>query len=317
MKTIVLDPGHGGTDPGAVNGARYEKNDDLRLALAVRDRLQAAGQRVIMTRAADIYVPLATRSAIANDNNADYFLSIHRNASENPAIRGAAAYVQNGTLAQNGSCARALLDRIVPAGHFRDIGIIQENFAVLRNTRAPAQLQEVGFISNAEDNALFDQNFNAIADGIARGILSCLGEPETPPAPPSGANATVKSIQQTLNNRYGAGLAADGIAGPLTKKALVKGLQAELNASRGAGLAVDGVFGPKTKAAIPALRYGAKSNLVYLLQAALYCKGYTSVIPDGAFGPKTEAAVRDFQAKNQLAADGIAGPATFERLFAF
>ncbi|MCL2512997.1 MAG: peptidoglycan-binding protein, partial [Oscillospiraceae bacterium] len=133
--------------------------------------------------------------------------------------------------------------------------------------------------------------------------------------PPAEGNPVIRQIQTTLNQRYGAGLAVDGIFGRTTKAAIVRGLQMELNRQFGRNLAVDGVWGPATRAATINVRPGAAGNITYLIQAALYSRGYTGVIPDGAFGPSTEAAVRAFQRDQGLTADGIAGPATQDRLF--
>lgn len=316
MKTIVLDPGHGGSDPGAVLGTRYEKNDNLRLALAVRDRLQAAGQNVIMTRTSDVYVPLLNRSAISNNNNADLFISLHRNGSVNPAVNGVENYVQINAPSASFEKAEIVLNELANAGVQSNRGVKQGDFSVLRYTSAPAQLLEVGFITNEKDNALFDANFNAYVDAISRGILKALDQPLTPAPPtiPPGGDPTIKQIQSTLNERYNAGLVVDGFYGPNTKRALIKGVQTELNKQFNANLVADGVFGPKTRAAVPNLRQGVRGNLTYLLQAGLYVNGFSTAL-DGIFGANTAATVRRFQSANGLNPDGVAGPFTFERLF--
>ena len=314
MKTIVLDPGHGGSDPGAVNGSRLEKNDNLRMALAVRDNLVRLGQRVVMTRSTDTYVDLLERSRISNNNNADIFVSLHRNSFTNPAANGWENYVMINSPLVNWQYAQTVLNECVNVGVQSNRGVKQADFSVLRFTAAPAQLLEMGFITNAIDNIMFDENFNRYADAIARGILIALGEPLTPPAPPVTGDAVIRGIQQTLNERYGVGLAADGIAGPLTRKAMVLGLQTELNRQFNAGLTVDGVFGPRTRAAVRSQRIGSRSNLVWLMQAALYLRGY-NIDVDGVFGPNTDLALRRFQLENGLTPDGIAGPLTFEKLF--
>ena len=131
----------------------------------------------------------------------------------------------------------------------------------------------------------------------------------------SSGDAAIRSIQETLNNRYGTGLNIDGYYGPLTKTALVKGLQNELNSQFNAGLVVDGIFGPATKSKCPNVRQGAKGNITYLIQAILYCKGYDTNGVEGIFGKGTTKAVRRFQANQGIATDGIVGPNTFERLF--
>jgi len=312
MKTIVLDAGHGGFDPGAVSGSRMEKNDNLALALAVQKKLQEQGQRVVMTRNTDVFVPLVERSVISNRNLADIFVSLHRNAFTNPAANGVETYVQTDSAPVNTAWARNVQNELVAAGVQSDRGVSQGDYSVLRHTRAPAMLVELGFITNARDNQLFDQKFDAYATAITRGILKSLGEPYYPPAtlPPPTGDPVIASIQRTLNARYRTGLVPDGFAGPLTRRALIIGLQTELNNTYGAGLVVDGVLGPRTRAAIPTLRVGARGNIVWLLQAALYVRGYDPGTLDGIFGSATETAVRNFQRGSGLVVDGIAGPNT-------
>jgi N-acetylmuramoyl-L-alanine amidase len=191
MSTIVLDAGHGGSDPGAVSGARLEKDDNLNLALAVQRRLEAGGQRVVMTRDRDVFVPLAERSAISDRNHADMFVSIHRNAATSPAANGVENFVYRNPTPRETQNAQTVLDEVVRAGVQSDRGVKRGDFAVLRNTRAPAMLLEMGFITNARDNQLFDQNFNAYADAITRGILRALGGAEGPPVSPPSFRYTV------------------------------------------------------------------------------------------------------------------------------
>lgn len=124
----------------------------------------------------------------------------------------------------------------------------------------------------------------------------------------------VATIQSTLNNKYGLNIAVDNIYGKETKKALVKALQTELNRQYAKGLTADGIFGNLTKNACISLRKGSKGNITWILQAMLVCKGY-SIEVDGDFGINTENAVRDYQSKNRLIVDGIAGKNTFEKLF--
>jgi len=175
---IVIDPGHGGHDAGAVLGTRREADDNLRLSLAVQRILQEEGQNVIMTRSADVFVPLSERSAVSNRSNANLFVSIHRNSSTNPSANGVENYVFTNAPANTVQNAFDVLDGVVDAGVQNNRGIIRENFAVLRNTNAPAMLLEMGFITNARDNQLFDQNLDAYAMAIARGIITALNRPQ-------------------------------------------------------------------------------------------------------------------------------------------
>jgi N-acetylmuramoyl-L-alanine amidase len=127
-----------------------------------------------MTRSTDVFVPLGERSAISNRNNADLFLSIHRNAAVNTAANGVETFVFTTAPARTERFAQNVQDAVVRAGVQSNRGVKRANFAVLRNTIAPAALLELGFISNVRDNQLFDQNFNAYAQAIANGIMNTL-----------------------------------------------------------------------------------------------------------------------------------------------
>ena len=340
MATIVLDAGHGGNDPGAVLGTRLEKDDNLRMVLAVGPILQRCGHRVVYTRSTDVFVPLNERARISNNANADMFVSIHRNGSVIPTANGVDNFVRPAATAQEITYATRVLNRVVDLNVFTNRGLQRGNFLVLNATHAPAQLLELGFVTTEADNVRFDQNFDRIAEAVAQGIMDSVGGCVTTPAPPTqpivphppvappvapippviptpppvGGDATVRQIQTRLNRDYGQNLVVDGIAGPLTRRALVRALQIELNSQFNARLTVDGVFGPQTRSQIRLLRRGDRGNLVWILQSALWIQGFRTN-PDGVFGPLTEQTVRNFQTARGLSPDGIAGPITFGELF--
>lgn len=315
MKTIVLDPGHGGYDVGAAKGNRFEKNDTLRLGLAVRDKLAAqSGVRVVMTRDADNFVALSERANISNRNNADIFVSLHRNSSANPAANGVENFVVPNASAATVQYAKNVLNEVVNVGVQSNRGLKRNTFYVLVYTNAPSQLLELGFISNEIDNIYFDRYLDAYATAIARGIMTSLGLTYVPPSVSNDRTTVIKSIQSTLNSRYGAGLTVDGVYGPNTRRALTRGLQMELNRQYGANLTADGVFGPATRSAIRSIRRGASGNITYLLQAALFANGFSVGALDGAFGRATEEALIRYQSSKGLTPDGIAGPSTFSAL---
>jgi N-acetylmuramoyl-L-alanine amidase len=323
MPTIVLDAGHGGYDNGAVNGTRREKDDNLKMALAVGNLLRNCGFNVIQTRSTDVFVPLLERSNISNRNNADLFVSLHRNSSTNTTANGVENWVYTNPSQRSVYAANYILDRIVGVGVQSNRGIKYGNFSVLRETRAPAVLVELGFISNAEDNRLFDTRFNEYAASIANGIArtfdrTCVPVTPPPPPPPPPGNEyrrNVMAIQERLNSQYGANLVVDGIWGPASNRALIRAYQTELNRMFNAGLVTDGIWGPRTRAATRNVRIGDRNNIVWIMQAALYVNGFPTT-PDGIFGLQTDATLRNFQRAKGLAVDGIAGPNTFEKLFA-
>ena len=315
---IVVDPGHGGFDNGASFQGRLEKNDNLRLGLAVRDALQALGMRVLMTRSDDTFIPLRERAAMANDADADLFVSLHRNSytEQTPSTKGVENFIYlTAPEATARRAARLVLDNVVNVGVQADRGVNRGNYYVLRRTNMPAMLLEMGFIINEEDNRLFDENLYEYAAAIARGVQQYFGTVPAPaPAPPGVSADKIRRAQQALNNRYRSGLAADGIRGPATRRAAVRALQTELNSSQGANLTVDGVFGPAIRAAIPNVTYGYRGGLVYLLQTLLLLAGYDPGTIDGTFGARTRSALLMFQRDHYLTPDGIAGPNTFARL---
>jgi N-acetylmuramoyl-L-alanine amidase len=207
-KTIVLDPGHGGSETGATNGARLEKNDNLRLAQAVQRYLTQMGQKVIMTRSTDVNISLPERSAISNRNNADIFVSFHRDSpaeTGNTTANGVSNYIFTNAGVNTAKHAFAVLDNIVGAGVQNNRGVIRADYAVLRETNAPAMLLEMGFITNAEDNRLFDQNLEAYAKAIAQGIYESFADP----APTYRLHTVVSGDNlSTIANRYGTTVAA-------------------------------------------------------------------------------------------------------------
>lgn len=174
MPTVILDAGHGGSDFGAVFEGRNEKDDTLALTLAVGDILAANGVNVLFTRTTDIYETPAAKAAEANASGADYFISIHRNSSPIPnQYTGieSLVYNRNSTAADIARNINANLEAL----GFADQGVNERrNLAVLRRTNMPAVLVEAGFINNVNDNALFDERFDEIAQAIADGILESI-----------------------------------------------------------------------------------------------------------------------------------------------
>jgi len=180
MAKVVLDAGHGGRDPGAAYQGRQEKDDVLRLALAVGEILENNGVDVAYTRTTDVYNTPAEKAMMGNNAEADLFVSLHRNATLNPgALNGSETLVfrDQGIPAE---LARNINAGLSKAG-FMDRGVTERpNLVVLRRTRMPAVLVEAGFIDDEGDNQVFDNNFQEIAQAIASGILETLGEVNTP-----------------------------------------------------------------------------------------------------------------------------------------
>lgn len=190
---IALDAGHGGSDPGAVYKGRQEKDDTLDLTLAVGDILKKNGIDVYYTRTTDEYETPFKKATDANNSGADLFVSIHRNSSENPnQYSGVETLVYSDT-GLKAEVARNINNQLEDAG-FKNLGVDErKNLVVLKRTKMPAVLVEVGFINNDKDNYLFDEEFDSIAQAIADGILESI---------PSGrpGNTTSNKSNRTDNN---------------------------------------------------------------------------------------------------------------------
>ncbi|MDJ1111372.1 MULTISPECIES: N-acetylmuramoyl-L-alanine amidase [Macrococcus] len=164
-KTIIIDAGHGGADQGASsrNGTK-EKEITLKTGLMLRDKLQDEGANVIMTRATDEYVKLNDRKG-----KADAFLSIHADALEGSAPHGLTVYYYRDSQKM---LADTLHMAIKKKALLSDRGVRQENFQVIRQTKQPAVLLELGYISNPTDEHMMNDQIyrqittTSIVDGL-------------------------------------------------------------------------------------------------------------------------------------------------------
>lgn len=169
-----LQSAHGGRDPGAVYNGRQEKDDALRLTLAVGEILQNNGIDVEYTRTTDVYETPYQKAMEANNAGVDFFVSIHRNSfPTDNEVSGVETLVYDLSgikyeMAQN-------INEQLEAIGFVNLGVkARPNLVVLKRTKMPAVLVEAGFINSDVDNQLFDNNFDDIAQAIARGILDTL-----------------------------------------------------------------------------------------------------------------------------------------------
>ena len=189
---ICIDPGHGGGDGGAPDNqkkpTRFEKDDNLNLALAVRDafRTKYPDVQIIMTRETDVYVELQERCDIANNANADFFISLHRNSSESG--NGVEIWINNESMGDNTwdkLMAEYILDWLDKVGISERRGIHygfresdgnyeSNNYHVNRYTNMPSCLVEMGFMSSKIDNRNFDDHLYEYADAITDAIMELL-----------------------------------------------------------------------------------------------------------------------------------------------
>lgn len=176
--SIMLDAGHGGVEPGAVYMGRQEKNDTLNLVLEIGEILQNNGIQVSYTRTSDVYETPFEKAMEANRAGVDFFISIHRNSFPvDNQVSGVESLVYD-LSGLKYEMAQEINEQLESIG-FVNLGVkARPNLIVLKRTQMPAVLVEVGFINSDTDNLLFDENFEAIAQAIASGILDTLEEAE-------------------------------------------------------------------------------------------------------------------------------------------
>lgn len=182
---IVIDPGHGGKDPGAVGNGLQEKNIVLTLALRIGQLLAARGAEVIFTRQTDVFLELDERPAVAARHGADYFLSLHVNAGGGTGFE---TFVQTGAHTAAVAYQNVIHQRVAPLYRqegFQDRGTKQANLAVLRGCERagiPAMLLEYGFIDHTKDAAMLRDPtwLEHLAIATAAGVAAAFGLPEAP-----------------------------------------------------------------------------------------------------------------------------------------
>lgn len=174
--TIVVDPGHGGRDPGAIAvTGKYEKDINLGVASKLAALLQRKGHQVTLTRQGDRFIELESRAAVANRRGADLFVSIHADSAPNPSAQGFTVYIANTASAKTQQAARAIVRAMKTTG-LQSRGVRRADYRVLVTTRGPAVLIELGYLSNfREARKLQDDAFqNRLAVAIAAGIADSL-----------------------------------------------------------------------------------------------------------------------------------------------
>lgn len=258
MSKIYINPGHGGTDSGAVGvGGRQEKADNLIYASAVAEKLRAAGHDVKLERDGDYLINVKDIAAKANAWGADYFIAFHRNSGGGT---GAECLIVSSASQKSREMAQVIQNALVAVGfENRGVKVQDKNTYVLSHTTMPATTIECGFVDSQTDNALFDSKQGEIVQGITDAILSIAGgvapNPVTPPAPSTNTPELDRVLKRTspmmtgddvrqLQERLKAHLAdpgkIDGEFGDKTKDAVIAFQQARINEGRDVGCRYNG-----------------------------------------------------------------------------
>lgn len=181
VKTVCLDAGHGADDVGATStgGARLEKDDNLRLTLKVRDKLEEKGIKVILTRDDDSDITLKERCRLANKKRCNFFLSLHRNSAVSGS--GFEAWIAKEPKGDEEQTAQRLVKALSDISGLPNRGVKRgyrnssgNNYYVNSNTNMPSILLEVGFVTSDEDNKSFDKSLDENAEAIAEIIYESI-----------------------------------------------------------------------------------------------------------------------------------------------
>jgi N-acetylmuramoyl-L-alanine amidase len=188
-RQVVLDAGHGGSDPGAQRGDIQEKDITLAVASKVRTFLERKGVKVLMTRSDDSFVSLEDRTKLTNQAHPDAFISIHINSLESDRdIQGIETYYQTD---QSRLLAQKVHARLLDGLQVPDRSIRKARFYVVNHTDRPAILAELGFISNKDerDKLISSDYQDKVAESLGQGVILYLGSSADP------ANAVVSAPQ--------------------------------------------------------------------------------------------------------------------------
>lgn len=185
MKTVWLDAGHGGKDPGAINKTLnlYEKDLTLKLALETEKMLKQQGINVVMTRKTDITMDYIKRFKLENNNNCDLAISLHLNSCKQPnTAKGCEIWIHSKANSEIQNWANNTLAEILKVNGTINRGVKKGypgypnlDFWCNRLTKSMSMLVEIGFVNNDEDTRLVMSNYTEYAKAIAKAVCRQLG----------------------------------------------------------------------------------------------------------------------------------------------
>ena len=255
IRKVFIDPGHGGTDPGASGNGLYEKEVVLSIAKKVGNILISKGFDVEFSRSTDTYVSLSDRAAQANAWDADLFVSIHCNSATSSSANGTECYTSPTANTSTKSLSKNMASALASKLALTNRGHKEANFAVLRLSNMPSILIETAFINNANDANKLKTRENDFASVIANQIANTSIDSSTGGSSNGNTSAEysrnlkvtsplmygedIKAVQNKLNSLgFNCGT-ADGYYGNDTKNAVIK-FQNKF------AITADGIVGPTT-----------------------------------------------------------------------
>ena len=255
IRKVFIDPGHGGTDPGASGNGLYEKEVVLSISKKVRNILISKGFEVELSRSKDQYVSLSDRAAQANAWDADLFVSIHCNSATSSSANGTECYTYPTANTSTKSLSKNMASALASKLGLTNRGHKEANFAVLRLSNMPAILIETAFINNANDASKLKTRENDFASAIANQIANTSIDNSNGGSSNGNTSAEysrnlevtsplmygedIRAVQNKLNSLgFNCGT-ADGYYGNDTKNAVI-------NLQNTFGITADGIVGPTT-----------------------------------------------------------------------
>lgn len=203
MARICLDYGHGGVDPGAVYRGRKEKDDNLEIGKLVAQKLRSQGVEVDETRTGDRTLSLKGRADFERRKSYDFFVSFHRNAYKPEKARGVETHIYKNGSQRAKDLGTSIQKGLVDLG-FKNRGLKRSNFYVLRETRSPAILIEIGFIDNSLDNEIFTKNKDRLGEAISLSLLAALGIRGEKPVLAAGRGVYYRVLAGSFSSRANA-----------------------------------------------------------------------------------------------------------------
>ena len=255
IRKVFIDPGHGGTNPGASGNGLYEKEVVLSISKKVRNILISKGFEVELSRSKDQYVSLSDRAAQANAWDADLFVSIHCNSATSSSANGTECYTYPTANTSTKSLSKNMASALASKLGLTNRGHKEANFAVLRLSNMPAILIETAFINNANDASKLKTRENDFASAIANQIANTSIDNSNGGSSNGNTSAEysrnlevtsplmygedIRAVQNKLNSLgFNCGT-ADGYYGNDTKNAVI-------NLQNTFGITADGIVGPTT-----------------------------------------------------------------------
>lgn len=179
QKVIVIDAGHGGTDPGSVKQGIQEKDINLQIALKLKKRLEAKGYKVVMTRTDDTAISLRNRAKLANQAKGDLLISIHQNSFKDASVHGIEVFYTPGKKTYDNQLANFIQEALINYTQAKDRHVREvTNLLVIRESRMPACLIESAYLSNDHERNLIQTEYyqDKIVTGIIEGIENFLND---------------------------------------------------------------------------------------------------------------------------------------------